>query len=51
MVVDSAVILKVSQQGNDGSFTQAAVSCLTCLTLILLFAICLKIQKGEGSRN
>lgn len=50
MVVDSAVILKVSQQGNDGSFTQAAVSCLTCLTLIL-FAICLKIQKGEGSRN
>lgn len=47
--VDHAVILQVSQRFRNVSFPQAAVSCLTHLTLILHFAICLKIGKGESS--
>lgn len=49
MSVDAAVILKVSQHISNVSFPQAAGSCLTCLPLILLFAVHLKIGKGESS--
>lgn len=47
MSVDTAVILKVSQHISNVS--EAAGSCLTCLPLILLFAVHLKIGKGESS--
>ena len=47
--VDHAVILRVSQQLRKVSFPQAAVSCLTGLTLTLLFAMHLKIGKGESN--
>lgn len=40
-------MLKVSQHCRNVRFPLAAVSCLTLLTFILLFAIHLKISEGE----